>query len=59
MSRSEFREPMRSPRPRSAVAMVAIATMTLAITDQLEPSALALTTLCIALTAWQKEGSFA
>lgn len=39
--------------------MVAIATMTLAITDQLQPPALAVTTLCIALSAWQKERSFA
>jgi transglutaminase-like putative cysteine protease len=39
--------------------MVAIATVTLAITEQVQPVALAITTLSLALTAWQRERSFA
>ncbi len=35
--------------------MVALATMTLAITEQVAPSALLWTTLCATITAWQKD----
>ena len=55
MSRTEFRQTFRSPRPRSALAMVAIATMTLAITEQVAPSALLWTACCAAVTAWQRD----
>ncbi len=55
MSRTEFRMAFRSPRPPSAVAMVALATMTLAITNQIHVPALLWTTGCAAFTAWQRE----
>ncbi|MCP5070316.1 MAG: DUF3488 domain-containing transglutaminase family protein [bacterium] len=55
MSRTEFREQTTSPRPRAAVVMVAIATLTLAITEQVSPLALAATLACIVFTAWQRE----
>ncbi|MBW2396516.1 MAG: DUF3488 domain-containing protein, partial [Deltaproteobacteria bacterium] len=59
MSRSEFRELSISPRPRSAVVMVALATLTLAITEQIAPMALVATVGCIAFTAWRQEHRYA
>lgn len=59
MSRTEFRERSTSPRPRSAVVMVAIATLTLAITEQISPVALVITVGCIAFTVWQQEHRYA
>ncbi len=59
MSRQEFREPTQSPRPRSAVVMVAVATLILAITEQVSPAALAVTAACIAFTAWQRDRRYA
>lgn len=55
MSRTEFRMAFRSPRPPSAVAMVALATMTLAISNQIHAPALLWATGCAAYTAWQRE----
>lgn len=55
MSLTEVARPASSPRPRSAVVMVALATLTLAITEQVAPAALAATASCIAFSAWQRE----
>ncbi|MCP5056065.1 MAG: DUF3488 domain-containing protein [bacterium] len=59
MSRTEFREHSTSPRPRSAVVMVALATLTLAITEQISPVVLGVTVACIAFTAWQQDRRYA
>jgi transglutaminase-like putative cysteine protease len=49
VTRLEFRVAVDSPRPRAALAMVGLATTTLAITAQLSPWALA---LCAGALAW-------
>jgi transglutaminase-like putative cysteine protease len=51
VSRLAFRSPVALPRPRAAVAMVALATGTLAITGQLAPPALAAATLALGYVA--------
>jgi len=48
MTRLEFRVAVDSPRPRSALAMVALASATLAITGQLSPWPLLLAALALA-----------
>jgi len=55
VSRLEFREPLALPRPRAATLMAAIAALTLAITGQMEPFALALATLGIGYAALRGE----
>jgi protein-glutamine gamma-glutamyltransferase len=49
VTRLEFRVAVDSPRPRAAIALVGLATATLAITAQLEPWALA---LCVLAHGW-------
>src|SRR5262245_59047643 len=49
MTRLEFRVAVDSPRPRAALALVGLATATVAITGQLAPWALA---LCAAALGW-------
>jgi len=64
MSRTEFRESIDVPRPASAIAMVATASLTLAMTGQLAPWAVALAVLGIGAAAllrespqgWQRSG---
>jgi protein-glutamine gamma-glutamyltransferase len=49
VTRLEFRVPVSSPRPRSAVAMVALGSATLAVSGQIEPLALL---LALAALGW-------
>jgi hypothetical protein len=64
MSRTAFRESIDVPRPASAIAMVATASLTLAMTGQLAPWAVALAVLGIGAAAllrespqgWQRSG---
>lgn len=51
MSRLEFRTAVALPRPRAAVAMVALATATLAITGQIAPPALAVAAVVLGYVA--------
>ena len=51
MSRLEFRTAVALPRPRSAVAMVALATLTIAITEQIQLWAIAANVVALVWTA--------
>ena len=53
MSRLAFREPVASPRPDSAVGMVALATASLALTGQVALPVLGMAGVAIALAAWR------
>jgi transglutaminase-like putative cysteine protease len=55
VSRLEFRTPVALPRPAAAVAMVALATATLAITGQLAPLALAGAAIALGYVALRGE----
>jgi len=53
MTRLEFRVAVDSPRPRAALAMVGLASATLAITRQVEPWALLWLAVALAWTLWR------
>ena len=55
MSRTEFRESIDVPRPAAAIAMVATASLTLTVTGQLAPWAVALAVLGIGAAALLRE----
>lgn len=59
MSRLAFRERVESPRPRSAIAMVAIATICLASTGQVAAPALGLAAVAITIATFSREPSAA
>ena len=52
MSRLSFRVPLETPRPRSALLLVALASATLAVTSTIPPPVLALQALAIGAAAW-------
>jgi transglutaminase-like putative cysteine protease len=55
MTRRAFREPIASARPGAALAMVALATGTLAVTGQIDPWALAAATVALLVAARFRE----
>jgi protein-glutamine gamma-glutamyltransferase len=58
MSRRGFRVAVHEPRPVSAWVLVAVASITLAITGQLEPWALAATGAALAVSLWRRSAPF-
>jgi len=52
VSRLSFRVPLETPRPRSALLLVALASATLAVTSTIPPPVLALQALAIVAAAW-------
>jgi transglutaminase-like putative cysteine protease len=53
VTRLEFRVAVDSPRPRSALAMVGLASAALAITGQIQPWALAIAALALGWAIWR------
>lgn len=55
MSRLEFRSALETPRPRSAVALVALATASLAISGRIAPLVLGLQLAALAFASWRRD----
>lgn len=54
MSRLEFRSSLETPRPRSAVVLVALATASLAVSGQVSGAVLGLQAAALAFAAWPR-----